>query len=146
MRTNPYHNYLENEILSADPLKLVVFLYRGALDSISCARRHLAACDILSRSRSITKAMEITAELLQSLDMNAGQEISLSLARLYDYVLSLLAAANAEQTDAPLAEAERLLSGLLESWVECSSLCYPPEACDETPCTDAPREQWSCTY
>jgi flagellar protein FliS len=126
MRTNPYQNYLENEILSADPLKLVIFLYRGALDSIANARRHLAAGDIRSRSQSITQAMEVVAELIRSLDLEAGGEIGRNLARIYDYVLGLLAAANTKQIDAPLAEAEKLLDGLLGAWQQCSAIAAPP--------------------
>ena len=50
MRNNPYQNYFEDEILTADPLKLVILLYRGALDSVASARRHLASGEMFTRS------------------------------------------------------------------------------------------------
>lgn len=118
MRSNPYQNYLENEILMADPLKLVVLLYRGALDAISSAREHLAAGNIRARSQAVTKAMNIIAELRKSLDFERGGEISINLERLYAYVFGLLAEGNARQIDAPFADAEKLLSTLLEGWEE----------------------------
>ena len=121
MRTNPYLNYLENEILTADPMKLVVLLYRGGLDAIGSARRHLAAGDIRARSRSLTRAIEIVAELGHSLDHARGGELSLNLARLYDYVLGRLTEANTMQVDRPLEEAERLMNKLLEGWLECQA-------------------------
>ena len=36
--TTVYDRYLEAEVLSADPVKLVWLLYRGALDSVRAAR------------------------------------------------------------------------------------------------------------
>lgn len=117
MRTNPYNNYFENEILSADPMTLVVLMYRGALDSLASARRHLAAGDIRSRSRSITKATEIIAELVRSLDHEKGGELSRNLERVYDYVLSCLSEANIKQIDGPLAQAEKVMTTLMEGWV-----------------------------
>ena len=116
MRTTAYESYLENEVLTADPVKLVQLLYRGALEAIGNARRSLASRDIPCRSKAITKALNILNELIQSLDHDNGGELSLNLLRLYDYVQRLLLDANARQADAPLAEAERLLCTLFEAW------------------------------
>lgn len=121
MRTNRYQDYVEDEILSASPLKLIQLLYRGALDSITSARRHLKLGDIRARSRAITRAMAIVTELSLSLDHTSGGNLSRNLAELYAYAEKLLIQANTEQSDARLAEAERLLSALLEAWMSCSN-------------------------
>jgi flagellar secretion chaperone FliS len=117
---NGYKNYLDQEVLTANPLGLVELLYRGALDAIGSARRYLKAGDIRARSRAITKAMEIVTELARSLNPTAGPELVTSLADLYRYTLTLLIEANTKQADAPLAEAERLLGTLAEAWKNCS--------------------------
>jgi flagellar protein FliS len=116
MQTNAYQSYFEDEILDADPVKLVQLLYRGALESIGNGRRYLASGDILARSRALTKAIDILTELVQSLDHTRGGELSQNLLLLYDYVQRLLIDGNGRQIDAPLAEAEQLLSTLLEAW------------------------------
>ena len=116
MRTNAYQNYLENEILSADPVKLVQLLYRGALDAIGCARDYLASGEIQARSTALTKAMNILTELVLSLDHARGGELSQNLGRVYEYTQRLLIDGNFKQLDAPLVEAERLLRTLLEAW------------------------------
>lgn len=116
MHAKAYQNYLEEEVLSANPLKLVELLYRGALDSISTARRHLKSGDIRARSRAINKAMEILAELARALNHEAGGEVSRNLAELYAYMQRLMIEANTKQFDPPLAEAERLLATLLDGW------------------------------
>ncbi len=121
MRTSGYQTYLENEILSASPIRLIQILYTAALDSIASARRSLRAGDIRARSRAITKAMRIVTELSRSLNREAGGELSRNLANVYSYVLKLLIESNAKQTEKPLAEAEQLLSTLADAWVRCAA-------------------------
>ncbi len=55
--------YLENEVLSADPIGLVQLLYAGAIDAIRKARVFLREGDVHGRSATITKAMQIILEL-----------------------------------------------------------------------------------
>ena len=116
-----YNSYLEAEVLTADPIKLVKMLYHGALDATMSARAHLLARDIRARSKSITKAHSILIELSNSLDLSQGEEIGANLARLYEYMQIRLLDANREQRDEPLAEVERLLKTLLEAWENCPS-------------------------
>jgi flagellar secretion chaperone FliS len=122
MRTNGYQTYLENEILSASPVRLIQMLYTAALDSIASARRCLRAGDIRARSRAITKTMRIVTELSRSLNREAGGDLSQNLANVYGYVIRLLVESNAKQLETPLDEAERLLSTLAEAWAECGCL------------------------
>jgi len=127
MRTNAYQSYFENEILSADPVKLVQLLYRGALDAIGGARQYLAAGDIQARSQALTKALNILTELIQTLDHARGGELSQNLLRVYDYAQRLLIDANARQADGPLAEAQGLLATLQEAWKSATTVEQSPE-------------------
>lgn len=111
--TNPY---LEAEILSSDPVNLVRLLYRGAIDAVSMARKHLVSGAIGQRSRSITKAWSILQELIRTLDHSQGGELSRNLAGLYVYMQSRLMEANSKQVEPPLIEVEGLLNTLLEGW------------------------------
>jgi len=123
MRNNRYQDSLEDDVLGANPLRLVQLLYRGALDSITSARRYLKLGDIGARSRAIGKAMAIVTELSLSLDHAAGGDLSRRLADLYAYTEKLLIQANTKQIDQPLAEAEHVLSTLLDAWQSSA----PPE-------------------
>ena len=116
MRTKRYQESLDDEVLTADPVRLIQMLYRGAIDSIITARRYLKLGDIRARSRAISKAMAIVTELSLSLNHTKGGDLSQNLADLYAYAEKLLIQANWEQRDMPLAEAQRLLSTLLEAW------------------------------
>jgi flagellar protein FliS len=115
-----YDKYLENEVLSADPVKLVGILYRVAIESVAAARRAVQAGDIRERSRKITKASEIVNELLLSLDHSQGGELSKNLAELYAYLQSRLIEANTQQAEPPLVEVETLLITLSQAWTDAS--------------------------
>jgi flagellar protein FliS len=112
-----YDRYLETEVLTADPLKLVNILYRAALEAVGAARRHLAAGEIRERSRKINRTWAILHELRRSLDAERGGEISRSLRDLYVYMQGRLIEANARQQDPPLAEVQQLLTTLQEGWL-----------------------------
>lgn len=115
---NPYGNHLDSQVLSATPLQLIQMAYEGAGEAVRQARNHLEAKRIFERSRAISKAQEILAELSRSLDFATGGELSIRLAALYDYMQRCLVRANTEQTEAPLQEVENLLQTLSEAWKE----------------------------
>lgn len=111
--------YVENEILQADPVRLVQLLYRGALEAIGKARVFVREKNILDRSRQITKATDIINELTLSIDRERGGEIAANLVELYDYMQRRLQDANFRQIEEPLIELEKLLGTLLEAWEQC---------------------------
>jgi len=117
-----FDKYREEEILNADPVQLVDMLFRGAIDAVGAARRHLAAGEIRPRSRQIVKAWEILLELNRSLNHSQGGDLSRNLASLYAYMQTRLMEANSSQSDPPLLEVERLLTTLQEGWQQVPSL------------------------
>jgi flagellar protein FliS len=123
--------YFESGVLSADPVELVRMLYRAAVDALEKARRHLGDGDIGARSEQITKAGSILTELTFSVNRDADPELAGNLVELYDYMQRRLLQANLEQTDEPLAEVSRLLSTLLEAWLQCEPA--RPAACAVSP-------------
>ncbi len=135
MRHHFYDSYQEAEILSADPLELVRLLYRGAGEAIAQARKCLAGGDIAGRTRAINKAFTIVTELAFSLDHGKGTGLSRTLVELYDYIQRLLIDANSRQVDAPLAEAQTLMSTLQEAWENCGPAqpVREREECEYTP-------------
>jgi flagellar secretion chaperone FliS len=112
----PQNAYLESQVLTADPMELVCLLYRAAGDAVRSACAHLAAGRIAERSRQISKAHAILAQLSVTLDHTRGGKLSRSLAELYDYMERRLLEANLRQKREPLMEVETLLSTLQEGW------------------------------
>ncbi|MGC9949769.1 MAG: flagellar export chaperone FliS [Bryobacteraceae bacterium] len=108
--------YLENRILSAEPIELIQILYEHAIKFVREARGALAAGDIVGRSRAIIRTIGIVGELEGSLDRAAGGSIGDNLAALYRYMRTRLTVANLKQEDGPLAEVESLLETLSAAW------------------------------
>jgi flagellar protein FliS len=127
MRTNRYQSYFEEELREASPIRLIQILYRAALDAIGSARRFVRLGEIRPRAHQIARAIGILGELSRSLDRDHGGELSRNLSRLYAYVRGLLIRANSEQSEAPLAEAEKLLTTLLEGWMTCQPPRQPED-------------------
>ena len=125
--------YLETEILSATPVRLVELLYRGGLDAVRLARNALDASNIAERSRQIVRGQAILAELSLTLDHQRGGALSRELAELYDYMQRRLNNANSEQRAEPLDEVSRLLETLLEAWSSVSgSIALDPVAANQS--------------
>ncbi len=113
---NPYQAYTDGHIFSDNPLNLVVALYQGALDATNEAERAMRAGDIPGRTKAVNKAISILTELLVSLDLERGGEISLNLKRLYSYMQQQLLNAHMRKVSEPITEVSKLLTTLLEGW------------------------------
>lgn len=122
------HNaYLESRIEGAAPIELVRLLYQATSSAVRDARRHLAAGETAERSRAVTRAFSIVAELTTSLDRERGGVIAEQLAQLYDYIGRRLLEANFAQADQPLAEVLGLLATLSEAWDGVAAQTRPAE-------------------
>lgn len=115
---NPYAESLEQEVYTADPVRLVLMLLRGARQAVEEAREGLREADVRRRALAVSRAVERIGELSGSLDKERGGEVASRLAVLYEYMVHRLNEANAGQVEAPLEEVSRLLLPLIEAWGE----------------------------
>ncbi|MFL6451215.1 MAG: flagellar export chaperone FliS [Bryobacteraceae bacterium] len=131
---NFYTIYAQSSLLEASPLQLVIALYEGAIGAIEQAKGALVSGEDFARSRSITKAVSILAELMCSLDHDKGGEISGNLKRLYSYMQQRLLLAHATKSAEPMNEVVGLLSSLLESWRQLSNSNPAPSQAETAVC------------
>ncbi len=103
-------------VTTATPLQLVIINYELLLRHLKNARE----ADIEACKDNLKRAVDFNGLLIDSLDFNYG--ISKELLPLYVYVNKLLIGAlakdNIEAVKEIIAEAEKIMYGLLESWVE----------------------------
>jgi flagellar protein FliS len=92
-------------------------LYDGALRFLAEARSAIERRDVPARRVAMGRALAIVSELQNTLNMEAGGEISAELDRLYSFVTMRLTDASSTQDVKPLDEAVRVLSTLREGWV-----------------------------
>ena len=120
--------YEQNRILGASPVELVQIMYAAAVNSVRDAVHYMRSGDISARSAAINKTQMIVLELASSLDRTHGQEFPDRLLALYDYMLTRLSEAHVNQSEAPLAEVDRLLSTLQEGWAAVAVSVEPESA------------------
>ena len=113
---DPYQAYLDNNVAAGNPVGLVTVLYEGAIKAVQEARHCLETEDIWGRSKAISRAVDILAELILSLDHEKGGDLSARLQELYGYMQHRLLSAHASQEDEPMAEVIGLLTNLLDGW------------------------------
>ena len=115
---NTYKNVdIESGVASADPHKLILMLYQGALLAISSAKNQMQLKQVAAKGASITKAIKIIDEGLKAcLDVEAGGEIGKNLYDLYDYMNQRLLIANLKNDTSILDEVSALLKELKGAW------------------------------
>lgn len=121
--TSPAQAYsnvgVETGVMAANPHKLILMLFDGALLAIATATHALEESNIPAKGAAVSKAIDIVGSGLKaSLDFNAGGDLAARLAALYDYVCERLLHANSNNDKAALAECAHLLSELRNAWQE----------------------------
>jgi len=106
-----------SEVDRADPHKLILMLYDGAVAAVQQAVAQLGERNVPAKCAAIGKALRIVDEGLKaSLDRNAGGPLAFRLFDLYDYMTMRLLQANLRNDAAALDEVARLLSELRTAW------------------------------
>ena len=110
--------YRRQQIETASPGQLIVMLYDGAIRHCQSAQSAIASGDKAAAHRHLLKAQDIVAELMASLDMEAGGELATRLLQLYDFIHRRLVEANVRKDTEAIQDAVQLLSGLREAWAQ----------------------------
>ncbi|HEY8417199.1 MAG TPA: flagellar export chaperone FliS [Limnochordales bacterium] len=107
--------YRTTQVQTANPVRLVVMLYDGAIRFVQQGIAAIEKGDVQEAHRSLMRAQDIVAELSRALDPRAG-ELAANLEQLYDYMHRRLVEGNMRKDVAPLQEVMGLLSELREAW------------------------------
>lgn len=121
MMRNPTASYttvaVDVAIETADPHRLVLMLFDGAIVAIHASKVQMAEGNIALKGSNISKAIDIIINGLKaSLDMASGGELAERLAALYDYMTQRLLWANLKNEPAALDEVLGLLNELRGAW------------------------------
>lgn len=120
---------VETGVMAANPHKLIVMLFDGAVIAVRSALVHMQAGNIPEKGKAISKAIQIIENGLRaSLDRKAGGQIGDNLDALYDYMQRRLLLANLNNEPEILQEVERLLNELREAWNAIGAPANAPSA------------------
>lgn len=115
MGVNPYSSYHKTQVETADPGKLLLMLYEGALRFLGRARHAMEQRNVEAAGSNLLRTQEIIAELMASLNLDAG-DVAVSLFRLYEYMHYLLVQANIKKDAQMLGQVEEMLMQLKDAW------------------------------
>ena len=95
---NPYNKYIKqyqtNNITTATPEKLMIMLFDGAVQFLQKAKSAIEEKNLKERSANIEGARKIIRELMRTIDLENGNDVSKSLFRLYNKMAMKLIKAN----------------------------------------------------
>ena len=95
---NPYNKYIKqyqtNNITTATPEKLMIMLFDGAVQFLQKAKSAIEEKNLQERAKNIEAARKIIRELMRTIDLENGNDVSKSLFRLYNKMAMKLIKAN----------------------------------------------------
>ena len=119
---NPLESYRKVATQTASPGQLVLMLYDGAISFLEKALAGFNYTDpsLLNQTvnNNILRAQAIINEMNASLNMEKGDDIAITLRRLYNYFYTRLREANFSKRKEPIEETIMRLQVLRDSWGE----------------------------
>ena len=122
--------YQHTQVTTVDKGRLIVLLYEGATKFLRQAKDCSESGDIAGKSNNINRALDIIAELNQSLNMNEGGDLSANLRRLYLFWSEHLVQAKIKKDTKNVDDVIKMMSSLTEAW---NHIASQPEAMEAVP-------------
>ena len=118
MYSNGIRDYRKTSVVTADPKRLVLMCYEGAIDNLKIARQKIIEKDYESKSKSFIKTQDIIEELMCSLDFEKGGAIARNLESIYNYMTRRILHADANSDISAIQEVIEMLNELKSAWEE----------------------------
>jgi flagellar protein FliS len=108
--------YQKTAVNTVDQRKLILMLYDGAIKFLSHAVEKMGKNEVYEAHTHLIKGKSIIAELLASLNLEAGGDIARNLQRLYAYMFNELIDANLNKDPDRVQRVVHLLRELRTAW------------------------------
>ena len=118
MYSNGIQSYRKTNVVTADPKRLVLMCYEGAIDSLKIGKQRLLKEDYEGKGKALAKAKDIIHELKSSLNFEEGGTIAKNLDSLYNYMLMRIMHGDNEKDVEALEEVVGMLGDLRSAWEE----------------------------
>lgn len=116
---NAAYAYKSNQnlsVMTANPMKLVIMIYEGAIKNLKASRISIEEKNIEKRNKFIYKSQDFINELINGLNFELGGDVSKNLYSLYEYFIWSLNMAIAKNSVDYVNNVVENMEGLLESW------------------------------
>ncbi len=118
MNNNGIQMYRKTNVVTADPKRLVLMCYEGAIDCLKIGKQKLTEKDYEGKGKNIAKARDIISELKSSLNFDKGGTIAANLDSLYNYMLGRIMEADLENDVQAFEDVIGILVDLESAWEE----------------------------
>lgn len=108
--------YLQNQILTASPKKLVSLLLEGAVKNLKLAKIHIEKENFAEAHTALVKYQDIITELQQTLNFEEGGEVAENLDQMYSFLLEQAINANLQKDVTIINSSINLVEQLLQTW------------------------------
>ena len=112
--------YRQTNIMTAEPKKLVLMCYEGAIGNLKQAKAKYESKEYEAKAKAIQKFQDIINELLCALDFEKGGQIATNLQAIYDYAIRRVLQADIAKETKGFDEVIGMLEELKEAWEEIS--------------------------
>lgn len=113
---NPYNKYIKqyqtSNITTATPEKLMILLLDGALQFLKKAKTAIEENNLKERAQNIDGARKILRELMRTIDLENGNDVSKQLFKLYNRMAMNLIKANVTRNAGKIDEVIEDLSNV----------------------------------
>jgi flagellar protein FliS len=109
-------SYKAVSVESAPPRRLLDELMNRLLRDCADARTAIQTGDLAGKGKHIGHGLAIVGELVAALDHSVAPELCGNLTALYQFVIDRLSDANVRKVEAPLHEAEKVITTLREAF------------------------------
>ena len=118
MYSNGFQSYRKTNVITADPKRLVLMCYEGAIENLKIAKNRYVENDYEEKYAVVKKTQDIIDELLCSLDFEKGGSIARNLESLYNYMSRRILHADLNKDVGAIDEVIGMLSELKSAWEE----------------------------
>lgn len=122
MYGNGINAYRQINVITADPRRLVLMCYEGAISSLKTAREKYISKEYEAKAETVQKAQSIISELMLALDFEKGGEVARNLDSLYNYMLRRIIEGDLKGDMKAFDEVIMMLSELESAWKEISRI------------------------
>jgi len=122
MNGNGIDAYRQINVTTANPGRLVLMCYEGAISSLKTARENYISGEYEAKAETVQKAQSIISELMLALDFEKGGEVAGNLDSLYNYMLRRIIEGDVKRDVKALDEVILMLGELESAWKEISRI------------------------
>ncbi|HOK06372.1 MAG TPA: flagellar export chaperone FliS [Syntrophales bacterium] len=116
MYEDALNTYRRTTFFTAEPLKLVILCYKGAVNSLRLAKEAYERGEYETKAKALQKTLDIIHELDSSLDMKKGGAIAVNLRNLYHFMTKALIEADLKRDVKMFDRIASLLEELESAW------------------------------